>query len=243
MVESQYSKADPETIKSLFSSIAGSYDRTNSLLSLGLHRFWNRALVQLVEKRFQKGPLLDLCCGTGAIATLWLRRREIPTEALLLDFCPEMLLIAKERTDRVCPGHYLSFIEGDAHLLPITSGSIEVVTTAYGVRNLHDIKRVADEVLRVLKPRGTWAILELTRPTNPLLRFGHSLYLKTLLPLLGGLSASNQNAYSYLSSSVRSFIAPSELLATLQERGFTPIEVRPLLGGTATLFVLEGRPS
>ncbi|NGX54318.1 MAG: Demethylmenaquinone methyltransferase [Chlamydiae bacterium] len=115
--------------------------------------------------------------------------------------------------------------------------SVDGVTIAYGIRNVQDPRKCCAEVRRVLRPGGLFGILELTRPSNPLLRMGHWAYLHTLLPILGKCIAHNHDAYRYLSQSIGSFLAPSELIKKLKESGFDKIEKRPLTGGIATLLL------
>jgi demethylmenaquinone methyltransferase / 2-methoxy-6-polyprenyl-1,4-benzoquinol methylase len=191
------------TVKQHFGAIASQYDRNNAILSLGLFRLWNRKLVQAVP---QGGVLLDLCAGTGEIAFAHLRRAKKSQHVILLDFCQEMLDVAKKRAPQ---GHHLTYICADACAIPLQDNAVEAVTTAYGIRNVPDPLACAREVHRVLKPGGRWAILELTRPKSPVLKALHGLYLKTWVPAMGGLFSPSKEAYRYLSSSISQFTAPS----------------------------------
>lgn len=225
---------DPEAIQSMFGKIAQHYDFTNGILSFQLHKLWNR---QLTHSLKAKNTLLDLCSGTGEIAYRWLEQQKTPKTAIFLDFCEEMLEGAKaKRLPHLIKGHDLRFIQADASFLPLANESIDGASVAYGIRNVLKPEKCFSEVFRVLKPRGKFSILELTEPENPLLKFLHTVYLKKVLPFLGGLLTSEKEAYSYLANSVQTFSKPNELKEQLIRSGFKEVHVRSLTGGIATLI-------
>jgi demethylmenaquinone methyltransferase/2-methoxy-6-polyprenyl-1,4-benzoquinol methylase len=232
-VTENYTKGTPDSIKQLFGTIAPYYDRANQILSFGLHHFWNRSLVRAVT-RLPVNTLLDLCAGTGDIAFHFLRKNPQAT-ATLLDFCPEMLAVAKKKGEPFF-GRFAT-LQGDAQNIPFKDSSVDAVTVAYGIRNVHTIEICFREAYRVLREGGNFGILELTRPSSFPLRFGHSLYLKICLPLLGRLIASNQRAYTYLSQSIATFVSPEQIGLLLKKAGFSNIWQKPLTGGIATLIV------
>lgn len=236
-----YNKNKPETIQAMFGSIAKSYDRTNAVLSFQLHKIWNRKLVRSVKGSTNPKTLLDLCSGTGEITFNFLKQSEIPCQVHLLDFCNEMLLCAKEkaRLSQVDQHHQLNFIQADAQAIPLPDASVDCVTVAYGIRNVADPAKCAREVFRVLRPGGTFGILELTQPSNPLLRISHQVYLRTLLPVLGWCFSANQEAYQYLCNSINSFIKPKELEQVLLKSGFSQTSCIPLSGGIATILLAK----
>lgn len=226
-----YQKSAPESIQAMFASIAENYDRANTTFSFGLHKTWNRKLIQSVGEAH---TLLDLCAGTGEIGFGFLAK--FPrSKAVLLDFCPEMLAVAKSKGSPY-EGRY-TLIEGDAQALPLKSDSIDAATISYGIRNVEDPLKCFKEVSRVLKPGGRFAILELTRPSSSLFRLSHKAYLKFCLPFLGKFAAKNIEAYRYLSKSVEDFASPSELEMQLREAGLSPIKKISLMGGLSTILV------
>ena len=234
------SKEDPTSIQKMFGKIAPSYDKGNSVLSFSMHRLWNAALVSEVTGNQPVARLLDLCSGTGDIAYAYMLRVKQRGEVVLLDFCKEMLAEAKKKaSDLNLDQSLISYIEGDAQQLPIEDESIDCATVAYGIRNVKEPARCLREVFRTLKPGGRFGILELTRPSNPVLRWGHSTYLRTALPLIGKFFLSSEEAYSYLNSSIHSFISPDELEQIMREVGFVNLRQRPLMGGIATILVGE----
>ncbi len=218
----------------MFGSIAARYDRANALLSFCLHKIWNRALVKRIAKAAPVGDLLDLASGTGDIAFAF--RKIAYARVTLLDFCPEMLAVARCKAGAL---DGLTFQCADAQALPFADHSYDAATMAYGLRNVADPHLCAQEVWRVLRPGAIWGILELTRPRSALLRFGHRLYLKTLLPLLGRWIATDGQAYRYLSSSISAFLAPAQIESMLKETGFKRVWSKPLLGGVATLIFAQ----
>jgi len=214
----------------MFATIAKNYDKGNLLLTFGIHKRWNNALVKAIGER---ELLLDLCAGTGEIAFGFLKKHS-HAQAILLDFCPEMLQIAEKKGGSF-EGRY-RLVEADAQKIPLAEKSVDGVTIAYGIRNVKVPSECFHEVFRVLKQGGKFAILELTRPKSSFLYFFHRLYLRIGVPILGKLMAKNGDAYSYLSKSVQAFISPEILENQLKEAGFKEISHSPLLGGVATII-------
>lgn len=197
-----YHPSAPESIQALFASIAPYYDNGNTLFTFGLHKRWNLKLINAL-----KGShcLLDLCAGTGEIAFGFLKQN--PTsEAILLDFCPEMLSVAQKKGEAF-HGRF-EIIQGDAQAIPLANHSVDGVSISYGIRNVKEPLNCFAEVYRVLSLGGRFGILELTRPTSSILRVGHQLYTSKCIPFLGKLTTKNKEAYTYLTQSVVSFSSP-----------------------------------
>lgn len=232
-----YKKENPESIQSMFGTIAKQYDRTNSILTFRMHHRWNKKLINKVMGGKNPKTILDLCAGTGEIAFNYLKTAKTPCETFLLDFCPEMLECARSKEKKLnLSGHSFYYIEADAQDIPLPGKSVDCITLAYGIRNVKNPSECAKESFRVLKPGGTFGILELTQPENTLLRWGHTAYMKTVLPLIGKLVTSNKQAYQYLCGSIKSFIPPQDLEQILKDAGFTHTERTPLFGGIATII-------
>ncbi len=237
----QYEKKNPESIQKMFASIAERYDFTNSLLSFNMHKYWNRQLVNKASEANHSSNFLDLCSGTGDIAFGLMKKRNQPCNMIFLDFCPEMLAFAKKKSEIQHSNipHEMSFIQGDAQEIPLDDASVDCVTVAYGIRNVKDPARCIKEAYRVLNKGGVFGILELTQPSNSFLKLGHTVYLKTLMPLLGKLVTTNKGAYDYLCSSIHNFVSPDELGKTLHEANFSNITKIPLMGGIATIIIAK----
>ena len=234
-----YQKNQPSTIQAMFDSIATDYDKTNAILSFQLHKKWNRELIRQV---CQGNPslLLDLCCGTGEIAFKFLLSSREAKEVFMVDFSSSMLECAKAKAQRLAlSSHQIHYLQADVQDLPLPNHHVTCATMAYGIRNVKDPLKCFQEVYRVLQPGGVFGILELTRPSNPLLKFGHQLYLRHFLPLIGKWITHNQQAYDYLCSSINTFIPPQTLVNQLETAGFQNLVVKPLTGGIATLFMAQ----
>ncbi|CCB85987.1 MULTISPECIES: bifunctional demethylmenaquinone methyltransferase/2-methoxy-6-polyprenyl-1,4-benzoquinol methylase UbiE [Parachlamydia] len=237
---SKYTKENPESIQKMFGSIAQNYDKTNAILSFQMHKKWNQELVRHVGGYDESEVLLDLCCGTGDIAFTCLAQSKKKRKAYLLDFCQEMLDCAKEKSlVKGFQRHQISYLRADAQKIPLESETVSLATLAYGIRNIQQPQECFRETYRVLAPGGRFGILELTKPQNRLLRFGHQIYLKTILPLLGKWLTNNREAYQYLCSSIHNFVPPSEISRMLKEEGFQQVTLSPLFGGIATLFICQ----
>jgi demethylmenaquinone methyltransferase/2-methoxy-6-polyprenyl-1,4-benzoquinol methylase len=239
-----YNKNNPATIQEMFNSIANNYDKTNAILSFNMHKYWNRTLVRKVLMAERPNTILDLCCGTGAIAFEYLKQAASqsiyskPSNVYLLDFSVEMLAYARKKAKTEKLSHYdITYLEADAQSIPLPEECIECATIAYGIRNVNHPGLCLKDVYRVLKEGGTFGILELTQPTNPVLRLGHGIYLRTLLPIMGKIFTSNKEAYRYLCNSIHSFIKTDELAGIMQASGFKNIQTIPLMGGIATILI------
>jgi len=220
------------SIEALFDSIAARYDLANSLNSLGVHKLWNRALI---KNALSHNPvdILDLCAGTGEIAKGLLQRAPA-ANITLVDFSEEMLQVAKKRLKE-----QVVYVKGNAEKLCMNEESFDLATCAYGVRNISNRKSAFKELFRVLRPKGVVAICELTRPDAKMMQSLHRAYLKTVVPFVGRLLTKNKEAYSYLSSSINTFIAKESLAKELEEAGFCNVRYAPQTFGIATLFFAE----
>ncbi len=230
-----YNSQQPETIQHLFADIATRYDRCNQIMSLNMHRRWNQTLIDTIVQPTRPRVYVDLCAGTGDIAFTYLKTTPSYEQIHLIDFCPEMLQVAKSKADKNGFKN-VTFVQGDAQAIPLPDNSADCVTIAYGIRNVANPAQCIRDVYRILRQDGRFGILELTRPTNPLMKLGHNLYLKTVLPLLGRLITSNKEAYQYLCNSIQTFIPASTLEEMFVQAGFSSVTKVPLLGGVATII-------
>lgn len=222
-------------VREMFERIAPRYDLLNHLLSLDVDKVWRRRVAKRfsVTLRDTNARVLDLCCGTGDLA--FALRREGPHGAEIIgsDFVPEMLVRARAKAE--ASGAKIEFVEADALSLPIGDGSFNLVSCAFGFRNLANYERGLLEILRVLKPGGAIAILEFAEPQGKMFAALYRFYFRNVLPRLGGWISGNASAYTYLPSSVSKFPSPEDLAAQFERAGFIDIRFERWTGGIVTL--------
>lgn len=216
--------SEPEAaahVRELFGSIAPTYDRLNHLLSFGLDRRWWRRTASTFSDILARPDacVLDICCGTGDLTGALLARRPTNVQAepvIGLDFSPEMLRLAESKY----AGQNVRWAESDAMALPFPDNSFDLVTSAFGFRNLTNYAAGLAEIHRVLRPGGSIGILECNQPGGLSGGF-YNLYFHRILPLIGGWISGERAAYEYLPASVRRFPRPPRMLQLMQEAGFT----------------------
>ena len=223
-------------VQHMFNDIAPTYDRANHLLSLGLdRRWWRRAARQFKPLLARPDTrVLDLCCGTGDMTgALLALRPSVPGSPPVvgLDFSSNMLIRARLKF----PRRDVVFVEGDAMHLRYPDSSFDLVTSAFGFRNLSSYAGGLAEIYRVLTPGGQIGILECNQPAG-LTGLLYSLYFKRILPLLGGLISGQPAAYRYLPSSVERFPSPPQMLDLLSDAGFVDRSWTGYTFGTSGLY-------
>lgn len=219
-------------VREMFAGIAKRYDLLNHLLSGNVDKRWRRIVAERVREKLSSSSslILDVACGTGDLSlTLF---ENTGARVVGTDFCRPMLEIAAGKTSDRIP-----LIEGDALDLPFRDGTFEVVTIAFGLRNLASVEGGLAELRRVLKPGGWVAVLEFSRPANAMMRPLFGLYFTRVLPLMGGLVSGSRMAYSYLPASVQRFPDQEQLLLLMQQSGFEQVRFENLTGGIAALHM------
>jgi demethylmenaquinone methyltransferase/2-methoxy-6-polyprenyl-1,4-benzoquinol methylase len=226
-------------IRRMFGQIAPWYDFLNHFLSLNIDRAWRKKTARLVPPReAEAGSILDLCTGTGDLAIVYDQAAKGTVPIIGADFCHEMLVRAAEKTQQAGAGTRLRFVEADAQALPFSDNTFQLVTNAFGLRNVTDTDRGLTEMVRVLRPGGRVAILEFSRPRNHLFGKLYAFYFRYILPRLGQLLCRNrENAYKYLPESVLRFPDYEALVAKMQAHGLSEVRYIPFTFGVATLYV------
>jgi len=220
-------------IREMFTRIAPRYDLLNHVLSANVDRLWWRRAARTFAPILDKpgARVLDLCCGTGDMA-FRLRRQGKEARITGADFSHAMLVLASRKTS---PSRPVEWIEADALSLPFPDRSFDLVTSAFGFRNLADYDAGLGEILRVLRPGGECGILEFSEPEGPLGRL-YDVYFQSVLPRIGRLISGNHGAYSYLPASVERFPRPQELLARMRSAGFRNASWTAYTFGIAGLY-------
>lgn len=226
-------EATTERVRGIFSEIAGEYDTFNALASMGIDRSWRRQLVRACNLN-ESSRVLDICAGTGDVS-LAIAKSAQPAEVVVTDFTPEMLEIAEKKAASYRGRSLLTFKIADAQALPFDDESFDVVTVAFGVRNLPDRERNFAEVLRVLKPGGRYVVLEFSRPPLALWRGLYYFYLRQVIPRLGEALTGDRENFDYLNESIRRFPSQPQLAAELREAGFSAISWKNLTGGMVAI--------
>ena len=226
-----------EKVNALFAAIASRYDVINDVQSFGLHRWWKRRLIRLA--RVQSGDrALDVCCGTGDLAFALAGQGARVTG---LDFSEPMLKVASARREKLAgkidrAGEVNPrFVHGDALHLPFPDESFEIVTVAYGLRNLADWGAGLREMRRVACRGGRLLVLEFGKPGIALWRGLYFGYLRMIVPVWGQLFCGNAAAYAYILESLREYPAQHGVAARMKEMGLGEVRVLNLLGGVMSI--------
>ncbi|HUZ95152.1 MAG TPA: ubiquinone/menaquinone biosynthesis methyltransferase [Edaphobacter sp.] len=244
-------------VQQMFDTIAPKYDLLNHVLSVGIDRWWWARAARTFRPILQRpeSVALDLCCGTGDMTLTLLKHRpksaqnrvphvsilrhgieappnpKPPSPILAVDFSHQML---SRGAEKFAP-HNIIPIEADALHLPIASNSIDLVTSAFGFRNLSNYEAGLAELHRILRPGGQIGILDFNQPTG-LTGALYNLYFKQILPRFGGLISGDPAAYTYLPDSVARFPSPSRMIELIQQAGFTDASWTSYTFGTAGLY-------
>src|SRR5579872_2324479 len=222
-------------VRGMFGRIAPRYDFINHLLSFNIDRRWRRRLVKRVMPILQDpaARVLDLCCGTGDVLVAMGARSQARIYGS--DFCHPMMTAAhaKAARKRIRAGLF----ESDGLALPLRDHSLDLITIAFGFRNFASYRQGIEEMLRVLRPGGTAAILEFAPPTRTLFGRLHGFYSRKILPKLGGLISGSREAYEYLPRSVSRFPAPEELAEEMRAAGFGEVRYELMTGGSVALHI------
>jgi len=223
-----------EWVRGMFGRIAPRYDLLNHLLSMNIDRYWRARTVSSLAGilALPGAQVLDVCCGTGDL-TFAMQSRSQSADVFGSDFCHPMLEAAKHKAA------HCKLFEADALQLPVADASLDLVTTAFGFRNLTNYHSGLLELRRTLKPGGTLAILEFSTPPNPLLASAYGFYSRAILPTIGGMISGSRDAYTYLPESVRKFPDADGLADQMREAGFVNVRFERLTFGIVALHIGE----
>ena len=219
----------------MFDRIARRYDLVNRLLSFGQDIRWRKKLAELLPEK-QSQIILDLATGTGDVLLSLVKYSKNIRYGIGLDMSAKMLAEARRKLPGSAISENLSLLRADATNIPCCDNSFDVVTIAFGIRNVTDVKKSLSEMHRVLNDSGKVLILEFSLPPNILIRKPHLFYLRYLLPAIGGLISGDKEAYQYLNTTIESFPYGNDFLKLLDEAGFKNTKAQPLTFGVATIY-------
>ena len=223
-------------VRQMFGEIAPRYDALNHLLSLGIDRYWRWRTVRLAPPE-GAAPILDLCTGTGDLALAYHKAAAGQAEIVGADFTHEMLVIARQKGARL-GSSAPRFLEADAQRLPFADNQFQLVSVAFGLRNVADTDQGLREMARVCRPGGRVVVLEFSLPEWQPLRFLYGWYFRNVLPRIGqALARNRQGAYNYLPQSVTEFPQGRALAERMKSAGLAEVRFWPFSFGVATLYV------
>jgi demethylmenaquinone methyltransferase/2-methoxy-6-polyprenyl-1,4-benzoquinol methylase len=225
-MENTISAEEPGTIRAMFAKIAPRYDRANLLLSFGQDKHWRRRVARLAAS-WSPQTILDLATGSGVLA-FDLRAKAPDARIVGADFCAPMLELARRRgLDHL--------VVADGMALPFRDRIFDLVTVAFGLRNMANYDQVLGELYRVMKPAGHLIILDFSIPPVPF-SWLYRPYLHWILPRLAGLLTGEPGAYSYLACSIEKFPRGADFLRRLESAGFGEARAQPLSCGVVSLY-------
>ncbi len=220
-------------IRQMFGEIAGRYDFMNHFLSGGTDIYWRWRTVRLA-KPDGTSPILDVCTGTGDLAFSWRKAAADGTSVVATDFTHGMLTLAEKKRNT----RDVVFMEADTQELPFDDDTFQIVSVAFGLRNVSSTIGGLEEMTRVCKPGGRVVVLEFSLPDNRLLSRAYQWYFRNILPKLGQLLVRNrQAAYEYLPQSVSEFPSGKQLTEIMEEAGLEKTSFSKLTAGIATVYI------
>lgn len=224
-----------EGIRRLFNSIASDYDRLNHILSLNIDKGWRRKAVKEIADKDSPVKVLDVACGTGDFTIEIAKKVSAGSEVIGVDISEGMMEIGKEKMLKA--GVTAEMTVADCEALPYDQNTFDRIAVGFGVRNFEHLDLGLREMCRVLKPDGKLVILELSLPSNRLVRGCYMLYFQKILPMVGGFLSGDRGAYEYLRTSVLRFPAPDKFIEMLKSAGFEQVEHKPLTFGICRMYI------
>lgn len=224
-----------EFVHGVFESIAPKYDRMNTLLSFGMHKYWRKFTMRKMSIK-SGSSAIDVACGTCDWTISLAEATKSDINVVGLDFSQRMLDIGREKLDQLgLEG--VKLIHGSALEIPYADNTFDYATIGFALRNVPDLRKTLNEMKRVVKPGGKVVSLELSKPTWPPFRYLYYLYFQRILPLLGKLFANRYEQYRWLPESLIQFPDYKELEQIFYETGFEKVETYPLTGGIVAVHI------
>lgn len=222
-----------EQVTKMFDTISKEYDGLNRVISFGIDVKWRKKVVAIIAETHPK-RILDIATGTGDLA---INLAETDAQEVIgLDISDGMLEVGRKKIADKKLDHKIKMTLGDSENLPFEDNSFDAITVAFGVRNFEELEKGLSEILRVLKPRGTFVILETSVPIKTPFKQGYKFYSKYILPTIGKVFSKDRVAYSYLSESASVFPYGEALNNILRQIGFTNVKDLPQTFGVATIY-------
>ncbi|MCH8500869.1 MAG: bifunctional demethylmenaquinone methyltransferase/2-methoxy-6-polyprenyl-1,4-benzoquinol methylase UbiE [Aliidiomarina sp.] len=221
-------------VAGVFHSVAGKYDLMNDVMSFGIHRLWKRYTIDCSGVRPGQ-KVLDLAGGTGDLAAKFARIVGPTGEVVLADINDSMLRVGRDKLRDMGIVSNVSYVQADAEKLPFEDNTFDLITIAFGLRNVTDKDAALRSMLRVLKPGGRLLVLEFSKPEVEMLSKAYDLYSFHVMPRMGEFIARDKDSYQYLAESIRMHPDQETLKGMMEEAGFENVEYHNLTGGIVAL--------
>ena len=231
---SDQTTAKTEQVRQMFDAIAPAYDFMNRAMTLGIDIWWRRLAVKRL-KRIHPKHILDVATGTGDFA-IQLNESLHPQHITGIDLSQGMLDEACRKVKGKELENTISFEQGDCMALPMADETFDAVTVAFGVRNFEHLLQGYHEMARVLKPGGMLCVLELSTPTNPIIRWFYDIYTLHIIPAIGAMKSGDKSAYRYLPQSIAAVPQGDEMLQLMRNAGLRKTAFRRLTLGVCTIY-------
>ncbi|WP_127346295.1 bifunctional demethylmenaquinone methyltransferase/2-methoxy-6-polyprenyl-1,4-benzoquinol methylase UbiE [Pseudidiomarina mangrovi] len=231
----QVAKADKQKlVANVFQSVAQKYDLMNDLMSFGIHRLWKRYTIDCSGVRSGM-RVLDIAGGTGDLTEQFSRRVGPTGEVVLADINAAMLEVGRDKLrNRGIVGN-VRYVQANAEELPFADDSFDIITIAFGLRNVTDKQKALESMFRVLKPGGRLLVLEFSKPQPPLLSQAYDFYSFNVLPKMGQLVAGDADSYQYLAESIRMHPDQDTLKGMMEQAGYAEVSYHNLTGGIVAM--------
>ncbi len=222
-----------QQVAQMFDNISHRYDFLNHFLSLGIDRMWRKKAVKIISESNPK-QILDVATGTGDFAIQTMSCN--PDNVIGVDISEGMLAKGREKLVKKDLQKIIQLKYGDSEDLPFNENYFDAIVVGFGVRNFENLQKGLSEMLRVLKPKGKVAILELSKPKVFPIKQLYWFYFKFILPVVGRFFSKDKSAYTYLPDSVSAFPEGDDFVKILSDVGYQSIDKKPLSGGIATIY-------
>lgn len=227
--------AKKENIKRLFDNIAPDYDKLNHILSLNIDKGWRKKAVREIVDTNSPLTVLDVACGTGDFTIEIAKKAAQGSVVKGIDLSEGMMQVGRDKIKAADVDATLEY--GDCEALAYADDTYDRISVGFGVRNFENLAVGLKEMCRVLKPGGKLIILELSVPSNPIIRWCYKLYFLNILPAIGGMVSGNRGAYEYLPASVLHFPAPNKFIPMLGEAGFSQVKHKAFTFGVCRMYI------
>lgn len=225
-----------DQVTKMFDTISKEYDGLNRVISFGIDIKWRKKVVEIVKKT-NPSTILDIATGTGDLA---INLTQTKANSIIgLDISEGMLNVGRKKIDKLNLSSTIKMVVGDSENMPFDNNSFNAITVAFGVRNFENLEKGLSEIYRVLKPGGTFVVLETSVPTKFPFKQGYTFYSSKILPLIGKMFSKDKVAYKYLSDSAAKFPFGKAFNNILEKTGFIAIEDKPQTFGVASIYVAK----